>query len=326
MGYSSFQQAKEFVAAGYGECNKEILGEVVNAIRQHWYNWYQEVALFMDAIECFCVQRFCVDCNNCRDSYRGVTLPREFQTVEAMWFNDFAVNLRSEWREWQNGITPECDCRLQKIDIPGSFSTFADLLPGRPSRLSVFATHPDDAGKKFTIQGEDAGGVPRVEQVVLAMGGVGTEWPFRSINNRGGIMKEVTKGRVLLTDESGRKLGVYEPDETVPTYRRIKITGLSDDCSAVNIRAARRYYPLYDDFDVVETDNRMAFDSMARYLRLFRRSDKDGAALTSEKNYLLTAKAMILGEKAREKGKSTNTEVRIAVPHFYGKRLKRTRC
>lgn len=324
MGYSTFRQAKGFVTAGYGECDPAVAAEVVNTIRQHFYLWYQEVRLFLDAVECFRVHTFCLDCNECQDTYRGVTLPREMQTVEAMWHNDWPVKLLSDWREFQTSISPECDCRLTKIDMPGAFSTIADVAPTVPTRLLVSIADPADAGKRFVLRGRDGGGAPLAHVMTLAREPQVTPF-FSSIDARGGVLKDLTAGRVFLVDAGGKLYGRYEPDETVPAYRRIKITGLRDDCDVVNIRAARRYHPLYGDDDVVESDNATAFDAMARYLRLYRRADKDSASLTAEKDHLATAKALMTGERAREAGTATHGQVVVRTPVFRGKQLRRGR-
>jgi len=318
MGYSSFAQAKGFVESGYGDCNPVKTAEVVNTIRHHFYNWYQDLPLFLDAVNCFKLQTFFNDCNDCNDTFRGVTLPRDFQTVEAMWFNDWPVRLQSSWREFQIGIAPECACGLQKYDVPGNVCTALDIHPDRPSKLLVRAFDKADVGKKFLIRGEDTARRPFSQEFKLTTDSQKTEMALRSVNRAGGIIKDITAGRVVVMDEQDRLIGMYEPDETVPSYKRIKITGLSDTCDVVNIRANRRYFPLYSDDDVVETDNAPAFDAMARYLRLYRKADKSAMDLQVEKDHLATAFKMMLGEKSRDTGRATAAEVNFVTPKFGG--------
>lgn len=323
MGYATLRQAHEFIQSGYGECNPEKLTKAVNKIRNHFYNWYDKMALFLDATECFRVKEFCLDCNDCNDTYQGVTLPRDFLNVEAMWWNDYPIRLQSDWREYQVGISPECDCRLQKIDMPGTYSTIADLR--KPSRLTFRSFNKEDAGKRLVINGTVAGAPVKVE-LQLGLLPQTTELEFDSINKAGGIIKDMTAGRVVIAAEDGRVLGIYEPDETVPTYKRIKITGLPHGCEAVNIRAARRYYPVFGNDDLVETDNGVAWDSMARYLRLYEKSDKTRDDLSTEKDHYLTAFNMMMGEKSRDRGKATQAEVTIATPNFGARQLSRFRA
>ena len=81
-----------------GDCDNTKLLVWLNSARERMFQLYSEIALF-EITQCFEVQSFCVDCNDCANVYSGVTLPREFQTVEAMWFNDLPVELFSSWRE-----------------------------------------------------------------------------------------------------------------------------------------------------------------------------------------------------------------------------------
>jgi hypothetical protein len=323
MGLTTFGQAKEWVAPGYGDCQPDVTGEVVNAIRQHFYNWYGEIDLFLDVVECFAVKRYCMDCNECRDSYLGVTLPREAQNVEAIWLNDWPVRMASSWREYQQGLTPECDCRLETMDVPGTFCTFEDIALAYPVELLVVALDPADAGKRFKLRGIDGALRPFEHEVQLSTEAQTLPIALRSIEPRGGVVKEQTKGRVLLLDRNGKIYGQYAGDETVPAYRRQKISGIGMECGVVNIRSARQYFPLYGDDDVVESDNRMAFDAMARYLREYRRVEKTQGALLGEKNHLETARKMIIGSRKREVGRATTADVKIATPSFAGKRLSR---
>lgn len=323
MGLTTFGIAKTWVEPGYGDCNGAVTGEVVNAIREHFFAWYVEVRLFLDVIECFRVHRYCMDCDACRDSYLGITLPNQAINIEAMWLNDWPVRIHNSWREYQTGLTPECECNVRAIEMPGAFCTFADIAPGAPIELYAVATSSSDWGKRLVITGKDVAMADRRETLVLASEPVRTEFAFRSINHRGGILKDITAGRIRLMDADGNTYGIYEPHETVPSYRRQKITGVGVDCSNVNVRSARRFVPLFGDDEVVETDNRMAFDAMARYLRNYRKVEKTRETLVSEKNDLATARQMIIGSKAREEGGATQVDVAIASPVFRGRTLNR---
>lgn len=314
MGYTTFSIAKQFVRAGSGECNGDELGKTVNTIRRHLYNWYADVQLFADAVETFAVQRFWENQEGVGECYQGITLPRECANIEAMWWNDWPVTLRSSWREWVVGITPCWSCGLEKFDLPGFFSTALDLIPGQPKRIRFQCESPDDIGKVISIRGMTPANAPFAADYKLSTNPAETDGPLKWINRQGGIIKEATVGRVIVADEDGRLLGMYEPDETVPSYRRVKLAGLPGGCGAVNVRAARRYFPLVGANDVVETDNEPAFDAMARYLRLYQKQGKTGDDLRVEKDHYATARSHILGDKAREVGKGTRAEIKIVTP------------
>lgn len=311
--YCLLSQAREFVRAGSGECSKDALTDIVNRIRRDFYNWHSEVQLFVDVVEAFAVQNFCTSPEG-GERFSGITLPREMATIESMWWNDWPITLRSSWREWQAGISPCCDCGLQKFDLPGYFSTALDLIPGHPQKVRFQCYNAADVGKTVIIRGVSISGAPFQERCTLSISPKETSVALSSIDRQGGVIKDVTLGRVALSEANGRILGMYEPDETVASYRRVKISGLRAWCDHVNVRAARRYFPLVDDNDVVETDNAPAFDSMARYLRSYQNSSKTSEDLRIEKDHWTTARGHILGEKSRELGKSTRAEIKVVTP------------
>lgn len=310
MAYATLSQVRSFVSPGFGECDPTKVTGAVNQIRQHFFSWYQKLALFLDVSECFRVQQF--------EGYRGVTLPRDYQNVEAMWHNDCPVELNSSWREFQIGMAPECSSRLAKYDLATLVPTFADVTPSHPAKLILSGTNPADIGKRVVIRGRASTGQPISWEARIGSDSQMSGWEFSAINAAGGVVKERTTGRVILSDEHGRMLGIYDPDETVPAYKRIKITGLQAGCDVVNIRGARRYFPLFGDDDTVETDHEVAWDAMARFLQLFRKTSKDNSETRSQKEYYDTAFNLLMGDKSREVSKSTQAAVTIASPQLGG--------
>lgn len=298
-----------------GECDRTKLITWLNQARERMYQLYAEIALF-EINECFEVQTFCVDCNACSDAYSGVTLPREYQTVEAMWYNDSPVELFSSWREWQRGMSPYCACGLEKVDVPGLFSSERDPLPKNPKRLSVHAMLTADIGKTVTIRGVDVFGVQRVQSFQLKLTPQFTENAMRSLAAGAGFTKTRTEGGVVLAEEGGRMLSVYAPDETMPGYKRIKISGIRANCARVNIRGARRYFPVFRESDVVECDNRTAFEEMTRFLKINRKQNKDRNDIAVSAHHFNQAKGALLGDRSREIGKSTSADLRIETPSF----------
>lgn len=324
--YCSLEIAKGFVRPGSGECDDAKLTEIVNKIRRQMMNWYSEVALFVDVVECYCLQRYCADTSGKGEWFNGITLGRECAAIEAMWVNSWPVTLRSSWREWQNALSPHsehgCEHGIQKYDLPGFFSTFADLIPGQPKRVRFRCDSPQDVGKKITVRGMTPAGVRCEYQMTLSTSPMETPEMLSSIDQQGGIVKDLTVGQVTLADSDGRLLGLYSPDETVPSMKRVKITGHHQGCGSINVRSARRYYPVYCNTDVVETDNQPAWDAMARYLRSFERADKTSDDVKVENNYLASARGHVLGDRAREEGKGTKADLKIATPGIVPMRMR----
>lgn len=317
MGYATLKTVKDWITSEVATCDDDKLRDAVNDIRSEFYLWYQELALFLDALECFDVQTFCRDCNRCDTQYRGLTLPHDFQTVEALWSQDQPIPLNGEWRDWRSWdprIHPQTSGGLSKQDVAGAFPTERDMRRDGPRRLIVRGVKKSDIGKRFLIRGVDAFDRAYSQEFALTQQNQQTTEKLKFIERRGGIVKDPTVGRVFLSDEDGYKLSVYEPHETMPAYRRIEIFGLPNcEDAQVNVRAARQYFPLYEDDDVVETDNKQAFRNMASYLRLHFKVTKTVEDLRSEKDFLATAKLLMLGQKTRETGRNTIHDVNTAV-------------
>lgn len=316
MSFTLFMQARQFVARGAGECDKDALTRIVNAVRQEWYSWYAKLPLFRFVQECFEVQTFPVDCSRCNETYLGITLPRDYDNVEALWFDGRRVEIFDRWRQWQYGMSQPCDCRLESFDM-GEFATERDILLGCPKRIGFSALDSRDKGKRFAIQGLTEFGVPFKQDYHLTDVPQYTAPALKSLKQQGGIVKDLTVGRVVVSEEGGRVLSILAPDETIPTYRRIKITGLPDDCANVNVRAARRFTMLYDDFDVVETDNANAWEAMARAQRIEGKPQKDGADLQAIKADKALAMGLLSGDLSRKEGKSVRADLRVvSAPPF----------
>ncbi len=321
MGLALLSQAKNWISSAYASADPDVLTEAVNAIRRELYAWYSEMNLFVTAEECFEVQRFCEDCRSCAETYRGITLPREFAAVEAMWFDSRPVKLFDRWRQFQQGMKSACDCGLSKYDMGDDFATERDIA--QRCYLRIMALMPDDLGKKLVLRGKTIHGDAEIE-VCLSHKPQLTELPWLSIDRAGGVSKDVTKGRVLIAEDNGRILSIYAPDETCPAYKRVKITGLPSDCQHVLIRSARNYVEVFDDKDVVEHDNQRAWEAMARALRIDRKQDRSRDDIQSQAIYISQAKAMLLGDKSRAEGKSARTDLRISTPKLQNYSLGRT--
>lgn len=257
-------------------------------------------------------------------AYLGVTLPRYFETVEAMWHNDIPVQLFDRWRTWQHRLTARTECGLAKVDMGYAFPTEREML--RPGRLKVAALDGFDVGQQVIITGTAPGGDPIHETLMLGPEPVLTSRDLASIRVPGGIAKSQTRGRVVIAEEDGRVLVILSPDEQVPAYTRIRISGTREGCPQVVIRGSRRFIALFDPSDVVETDNRNVWDAMARFLRLNRKGDRTSADMASEKDYLQQAQALMLGDKSRQTGKATQADIRFVTPsinmHALGRRRR----
>lgn len=292
--------------------NRDYLVDSANRVRQLFYNLYKEFELEVDVTDCFEVQEFTDNaCVTCDGSYLGVTLPAHMQTVEAVWSHrGTPFDLYSKWRETKTGIKPKMDCALATYDRPGTFPTERDL--NKQSALSVQAVNPADAGKQVEIVYRDIGGETKREALVLQqVGGTATT------NIAVGIMSVVLPqllGPVRLTQAcDGRLLSEYLPGELVPSYKRIKVTGVSA-CDQILVRASRQFTPVYWDTDIVETDNQEAIINAGLYI-FYSGSGPEGQMLQKAEYHYSKMRDALHGEAARQLGLNReNTTGRFGPP------------
>jgi len=178
--------------------------------------------------------RMCVD-NSC------ITWPRQVENVEAIRLRDFYGVVRNEWFQFltfeprsylSNCCTPNWwNCGAESnLFNQGTFPTFADIQ-GVNKKIKVYLQYPEDDGKRIFLQGLDENGnaVRTVEggervdgeYVTLASPSVTTTNFFSVL---AAVQKDITAGDVRLytvdPDGNEKAIGVYEPDETIPSYRR----------------------------------------------------------------------------------------------------------
>lgn len=221
----------------------------------------------------------------CTNGGQCVTLPREVETV-------LAVNLGGKptlgydqlFNFHLNGLG---DCRGTSEwawQDQGKFhSTYRDLL--EPAKLVAYLQNQSDTNSELIVYGYDYQG-NRLRRLVNGEWLDGYQVPTifgyalpdsdaPDIARITGVKKERTDGSVRLStiDDSGSTgtlLAVYEPDETLPQYRRIK---LYRSCSWVRI-AYRKINPtFYTKSDHVPLKSRLAFLLAVRAWKYYSEAD-----------------------------------------------------
>jgi hypothetical protein len=313
MGYTTLGVALYWLEEPTGltvKDNRCELVEKLNRVRQHAYLLYGQADLFMDGEECITVEEFPLDCN-CKETYTGITLPEEYQTVEAIWKNDVPIKMFDKWREYRDGIKSTCSCKLSMYDVESFFPTERELSPcGSCHYVKIKAENPADCGKVAIIRYTDSNGQQNEDEILLTGDYVRTSRKVLRINPRGGvILPPRLSGAIYIADESGRILSEYDPSQHVPSFRRMKLTGV---CAGdqVLVKASRKFKPLYFDTDVIESDNRLAIEETARYFRFNDSTRADQAYEAKSSTHSANAKFYWLGEKGRQRGHATISQVR----------------
>lgn len=213
---------------GLGPCHEDFLPLLNQAQEEllfagRWFGTYQRM-------------RICTD-SNC------ITWPREVMTPEKLTICNTPVPVRNSWYEFQDFVAPP------RTDVPdycggdllerGWFPTFSDIV-GTNKVLRFYAANSEDIGKRVLVQGYNGNGNlvrtldPETglfvdgEFVTLASPFAVTVSTFQ--HPLVGIQKPITNDVVRMYEYdpstlTERLIAVYQPSETVPTYRRQYFTG-----------------------------------------------------------------------------------------------------
>jgi hypothetical protein len=207
-------------------------------------------------------------CTTCGD--KCVTLPREVETVLAVnMCGRPSMGFGTLFNFHLNGPGDcGCSCDFSWQDQGQWHSTYRDIVT--PAKLVAYLQTEDDNGAELVVFGYDTNGNVLRHQV-------GSEWQngYRVPTVFGyaipdtdapviaritGVFKSKTVGSIRLStiDDSGTTgltLGVYEPDETLPQYRRIKL----NRCSPWVRIAYRKTTPIFSSrYDHVPLKSRIA--------------------------------------------------------------------
>lgn len=235
-----------------------------------------------------------------------IVWPRQIETIESFAIDKTPGTIRNSWFEFlESGVglqTDSCGIGNQLLDR-GEVPTYRSMSgEGKPVR--VYAFLEADAGKTVTIMGYDSNGnwvrtlksgvgasaVYRDGEVVtLTNGFVDTTTSFKSIT---GVLKDQTEGNVMLYElvdatPTLLDLASYEPSETIPSYRKSLVPGLSTagKCEVGNIGtvsvtviAKLRFIEAVNDEDVLLISDLYAVKNMALAIKMEENRDFATAA------------------------------------------------
>jgi hypothetical protein len=202
---------------------------------------------------------------------RCITLPREVEMVIGVNIGGQPVLGMAQLFEFHLNGPGSCRtiCEWKWMDQGGYHFTFRDLV--HPAQLVAYHQTPEDNGKTFIVYGFDSkGNVLRHTEGGQVMNGYrvptiyGVAVPdvgAPEIARITGIFKDRTVGNVRLstTDDSGTTgtlLGIYEPDEQNPQYRRIQ---LNRSCNWARIAYRKTNPVFFSRFDHIALKSRVAF-------------------------------------------------------------------
>ncbi len=241
----------------------------------------------------------CID-NGC------ITLPREIETVLACNIGGRPAlghdQLFSFHLNGPGDFKTPCN---YSWDDSGLHPVYRDLRC--PSKVVAFLDNTEDDGKKVRIFGyddqqrplrtkigeewQDGYLVPTIYGYALPEAGAPT------ISRITGIVKDVTAGNIRLSSfdsstSTGTLLGVFEPDETVPQYRRLKV---NSSCGWIRICYRKRSAQVRSANDRILLHSRPALLLALHALKFYRDSDiANGQAFEANATRLLTEREATL--------------------------------
>lgn len=235
-----------------------------------------------------------------------VSLVREIETVLAVNIGGHPALGRDELFSFHlNGPGDFCTpCDFTWVNS-GGFPTYRDLRC--PGKLVAALDRPEDAGKMLKVFGFDDQNRPLRTQVgagwvdgYLVPTVFGYPLPDAGAPTVGRIVdiqKDPTIGNVRLSTfdnstTSGTLLGVFEPDETLPRYRRIRI---NRNCSWVRIQYRRRSLDVTSWNDRIYLHSRLALVLAMRAVKKYSEADLGSAlGFEAQATRLLTEQESVL--------------------------------
>jgi hypothetical protein len=221
---------------------------------------------------------------------RTMTLPRKYQAVLGVTFDHYPRLTYPRWQEYiaggHGGIA--AGIGMQKIvDAGDGHVTWSDPTTSFFPRFEI--TDAGDVGKTVHVSGLDEAGKQVFDQngnsglsVELSQSGVSLTTRFSKIIS---IRKPLTEGPVNLfavnPDNSAQsnQIASYEPTETVPSYKRYKLTS-ADFTNTIDCLCKRRFVPLVngpDDDTVLIPDNEGAVKMTLMALQYEDKNDLERA-------------------------------------------------
>lgn len=210
---------------------------------------------------------------------RAFTLPREVDTVLAVNFSGKPSFPRDRWADFHlNGRGIDTDQTSEYFwDDKGDWPIFVD--PENPVQLVAVSSSDSDTAGEVWAFGYDEND----RRIVSNIGGKaidGWKVPLYStitapandapkFKRIVAIRKSVTKGFISLygtDDTSTEKYGEYEPDETLPKYRRIT---LSRDVEWVRLQFRRKVFRVTRRSDRIPLHSRYALMLMVKALQKY---------------------------------------------------------
>jgi len=271
--------------------------EYVNKYRLLLFTDYDKFKLFDDTFHCICVQSFK---HECVDEYQGFTLPNNIMGAVAVYSYGIPLKLRSRWREAHTGIGVNPQGRVEAVQMAEVFATERDLQ--KISKIKLFTENEKDEGKKVYVEVIDAANKQRRICFTLIHDGFAVS-PVKVRKILSVSLPSGRSGSLMLAQQDGYELSIYDPWETVPAYRRMKV---KSNCCKGTVLVQGTMNPgqkVYFDHDIVEVGNALIIEEAGRFFK-YGESTTDKKEIETAEYHLAKMKEYLVGEIARNRGNS----------------------
>lgn len=223
-------------------------------------------------------------------SPQTITLPRQFQSVLGVTFNNIPRLTYPRWQEYiaGGGGNIVSGSGMQKIiDAGDKFLTWEDPTAEYLPRFEIVDS--GDVGKQIHFTAVDADDQAMYDEdgktgftVTLTAEGVTFDKPIAKITSIG---KDLTEGMVKLFAvnpgnlDQKSQIAEYEPTETKPSYKRYKLVS-AESATVINCMCKRRFVALVngaDDETILTPDNEGALKMTLMALQYEDKNDLERA-------------------------------------------------
>lgn len=247
---------------------KEVI-DYINRLREDLHLMYNEFRLFTNKFYCLKIQCFpqkCMSLCQCGDDkYYGVTIPEDIDGILAVWEDHEPLRTYSKWWEARVGIVTKSRPQtfMTTTLVHENFPTQRCLQ--KVSQLQFYTPDIEDGGKTVTITVDTIFKKRKEFKVCLVGDGVVT-LPEPVCHIHSVVLPNNLCDRVILSQDDGYELSEYSGYDTVPSYRRLKIS-MPCPSGQVLIHGNQKFKPVFYDSDIVEVGSRRILETAARFYR-----------------------------------------------------------
>ena len=282
-------------------CDRPAMVQLLNDVRQLAYSNGQVLQRAKPSYLCVPVQCFCAECDpgycGCSGSgatWPGITLPQWMLQPTVLFRQGVSMPYVTRWTSYEADPTATARQEFTFQDMGDTYVLERDPGCTDPFVLQIMATRCGNLQsvtgsqsvtdpQSVTVSYTDDLGKSVTEAIPLKQG----QWTTSSHKVRSlmpaGVRLPLDLRGLIKVRASGVDVAQWDPGMDVPAFRRVRLTG-SCACGqgqSIAVKGVRRFTRLWDDHDIVEHDNRMAWAAGADFVRTVGQSKMDQAEIAN---------------------------------------------